>query len=115
MQIAPCIRALASALLALTFACAIAAPHAFTVVLKNGKVQGENTLKVRKGEQVELKLSSDQPVVLHLHGYELMATVTPPQPALLSFKADIAGRFPVHEHREGPGNHRAVLFVEVHP
>jgi hypothetical protein len=34
---------------------------------------------------------------------------------LLTFKADMAGRFPMHEHREGAGNHRAVLFIEVYP
>ena len=34
---------------------------------------------------------------------------------LLTFKADMAGRFPMHEHREGAGNHCAALFIEVYP
>ena len=92
-----------------------AATHAFAVEIANGKVKGEDTLKVRQGEQVELRFSSNRPVVLHLHGYEVETKVTPPEPALMSFKATLPGRFPVHEHREGPGNHRALLFVEVHP
>src|SRR5262245_50313029 len=92
-----------------------AAPHAFSVALAGGKVQGDDTLKVRQGEQVELRITSDRPLMLHLHGYEIDTKVEPPKPALLSFKADLPGRFPIHEHREGAGNHRAVLFVEVHP
>jgi len=94
---------------------ATAASPSFSVELKGGRVQGEDTLKVKQGDQVEVRLRSDRPMVLHLHGYDLDVKVAPPAPALLSFKAGIAGRFPVHEHREGAGNHRAVLFIEVHP
>ena len=90
-------------------------PHAFAVEIASGRVKGDDTLKVRQGEQVEVRFSSDQPVVLHLHGYEVEAKVTPPGAALMSFKANLPGRFPVHEHRTGAGNHRALLFVEVHP
>ncbi|MFT3820187.1 MAG: hypothetical protein QM750_21670 [Rubrivivax sp.] len=91
-------------------------PRSFTVEIAGGRLKGgDETLKVQQGEQVEIRVSSDQPVVLHLHGYEVEAKVAPPAPALLAFKADLAGRFPVHEHREGAGNHRALLFIEVHP
>jgi hypothetical protein len=54
-------------------------------------------------------------MVRHLHGDDIDVKVVPPRPALLTFKADVAGRFPMHEHREGAGNHRAVLFIEVYP
>ncbi len=94
---------------------AAASPQSFLVELAGGRVKGDETLKVRKGDQVQVRLSSDKPMVLHLHGYDIDTKVAPPVPALLTFKADLAGRFPVHEHREGPGNHRAVLFIEVHP
>ena len=94
---------------------AAAAAQAFSVELKGGRVQGDETLKVKQGDQVQVRLSSDRPVMLHLHGYDLDVKVVPPAPALLTFKAGIAGRFPVHEHREGAGNHRAVLFIAVHP
>lgn len=97
------------------FACAASAAHDFAVTLVGGKVQGDDTLKVRRGEQVAVRITSDRPLVLHLHGDKIEATVAPPQAGVLSFKADLPGRFPVHEHREGAGNHRADLFVEVHP
>ena len=107
-----------TALLALaTIACAATAapPKTFSVDIAAGRVKGEDTLKVRQGDQVQVRFTSDQPVVLHLHGYDIDVKVAPPAPAVMTFKADIAGRFPVHEHRHGPGNHRAVLFIEVHP
>ena len=80
-----------------------------------GSVKGDETLKVRQHDQVEVRFTSDRPMVLHLHGYDIDAKVAPPAPTVMSFKADLAGRFPMHEHREGAGNHRAVLFIEVHP
>jgi hypothetical protein len=62
-----------------------------------------------------LRWTSDRRIVLHLHGYDLEATVTPAAPASMKFTASIAGRFPVSEHAHGPGHHRAVLYLEVHP
>lgn len=103
------------ALATITGVAAAASSQSFAVELKAGRVKGEETLKVHQGDQVEVRLSSDRPMTLHLHGYDIDVKVVPPAPALLTFKAGVAGRFPVHEHREGAGNHRAVLFIEVHP
>lgn len=94
---------------------AVAASPKFSVELVGGRIKGDDTLKVRQGDQVQVNVVSDQPLVLHLHGYDIETKVVPPAPALLAFKADLAGRFPVHEHRSGAGNHRAVMFIEVHP
>ncbi|WP_436820653.1 hypothetical protein [Variovorax sp. DT-64] len=104
-----------AALVTIAGTAAAATSQSFSVELAGGRVKGNETLKVRQGDQVQVRLSSDKPMVLHLHGYDIDTKVAPPAPALLTFKADLAGRFPVHEHREGPGNHRAVLFIEVHP
>ncbi|NUZ07363.1 hypothetical protein [Piscinibacter koreensis] len=109
------LRVLASFVLVAVTGIAAAATQSFSVELAGGRVKGSDTLKVRQGEQVEVRFSSDRPIVLHLHGYNIEAKVVPPAPAVLAFKANVAGRFPVHEHREGPGNHRATLFIEVHP
>ena len=109
------LRLIAMMALATIAGAAAAASIQFSVELVGGRIKGEETLKVRRGDQVQVSLVSDQPMVLHLHGYDIDAKVAPAAPALLTFKADVAGRFPVHEHRHGPGNHRAVMFIEVHP
>jgi hypothetical protein len=110
-------RALAAAALALALAPALAAERAFDLALAGGKLAAEgNTLRVAKGDKVELRWTSDRRIVLHLHGYDLEATVTPQSPARMTFTAGVAGRFPVTEHAHGKSHHhRAVLYLEVHP
>lgn len=87
----------------------------FDLALVKGRVSGPDTLRVKKGDRVELRWSSDRTIVLHLHGYDLEREVTPQAPAVMSFAARLAGRFPVSEHRHGAGHHRALVYLEVHP
>jgi hypothetical protein len=71
-------------------------------------------IKVTQGDEVELRWSSDRPMSLHLHGYDLEVKVAPQSPVVMSFKANLAGRFAISEHRQ-PGREQAVLYLEVHP
>jgi hypothetical protein len=78
-------------------------------------VTGEETLRVKRGERIELRWKSDRPIALHLHGYDVERTAAPNAPAVMVFEAKIAGRFPVSEHTRGAGHHRAIVYLEVHP
>jgi FtsP/CotA-like multicopper oxidase with cupredoxin domain len=109
---------LAAAALALAPAAAGASERAFDLALVGGKLAAaeRNTLRVTKGDKVELRWTSDQRIVLHLHGYDIEITVAPGAPASMSFSANVAGRFPVSEHAQGKSHHhRAVLYLEVRP
>jgi hypothetical protein len=87
-----------------------------TLSVVNGAVVGVgDTVKVQQGDDVELRWSSDKPMELHLHGYDIEVKVSPQASAVMSFKANIPGRFPVEPHGQGPGHHRPVLYLEVHP
>jgi hypothetical protein len=90
---------------------------AFNLSLRNGRLESNNnTLRVRRGERVELRFSTDRPIQLHLHGYDLEAGASPESPATIAFTAGIPGRFPVSEHAHGKAHHhQAVLYLEVHP
>jgi hypothetical protein len=102
----------------IAFAAAVAAVEpakVFELPLTNGKLEGDQTLRITRGERVELRWKSDRRVTLHLHGYDLERTVAPQAPAVMAFKADIAGRFPVSEHGHGGRHGRTVLYLEVHP
>lgn len=90
---------------------------AFDLSLRNGRLESKNnTIRVRRGERVRLRFSTDRPIRLHLHGYDIEAGASTESPATLSFSADMAGRFPVSEHAQGKAHHhRAVLYLEVHP
>jgi len=82
--------------------------------LADGEVAGGgNTVSARRGEALELRWTSTTPVMLHLHGYDLETQVMPDTVAILAFKAELPGRFPVTVH--GAGAHRAVLYLDVTP
>jgi FtsP/CotA-like multicopper oxidase with cupredoxin domain len=73
------------------------------------------TIRVSRGDDVELRWSSDKRVTLHLHGYDIARTVSPQSGGTMAFKASIPGRFPVSEHGSGGRHGRAILYLEVHP
>jgi len=74
-------------------------------------------LRATEGERVELRWSADEPLILHLHGYEIETRVESGRPAVTAFVARLTGRFPVAIHAEGGSRHRhgALLHVEIHP
>ena len=97
-------------------AAADAGLRVFELAIANGRIDPSyETIRVTNGDNVELRWSSDKPIALHLHGYDIEVSVSPQSPAVMAFVAKIAGRFPVSEHRHGGGHERAVLYLEVHP
>ena len=91
----------------------------FDLVLKAGELpKDQRRIKVKQGDSVELHWTSDQPVRLHLHGYDIEVVVKPGEPAVTALSARIAGRFSVEKLRDKPGGHHhggRVLYLEVHP
>ena len=70
---------------------------------------------------MNLRWTSDQPVVLHLHGYDIEKRVSPGAVPELAFIAYAAGRFPIHIHEQGAGasghahEDLSLAIVEVYP
>ncbi len=99
----------------------------FAVTIKERKLDAaENVIRVSQGEDVEIVLTCDEAAELHLHGYDLLLSLTPNVPGKLQFTAKIAGRFPLEAHRFGPetntdasaGRHHStgpLLYLEVLP
>jgi FtsP/CotA-like multicopper oxidase with cupredoxin domain len=54
---------------------------------------------VDEGDRVDLRITSDTPLELHLHGYDLEEEVEPDEPSELSFDATITGRFEIEAER----------------
>jgi hypothetical protein len=77
----------------------------------------QRVVRATEGERVELRWSADEPLLLHLHGYEIETRVAPGQPAVTAFTARLTGRFPVaiHGERGAKHRHRALLHVEIRP
>jgi hypothetical protein len=98
-------------------------PHVIAISLVDGKPNGSaltqfegrtTVLRLRQGEVVELRWSSDRRMDIHLHGYNLEVQATPELESAMSFTARFAGRFPIETH-DAQGRHRAVLYIEVYP
>jgi hypothetical protein len=91
----------------------------FDLALKAGELpKDQRTIRVRQGESVELRWTSDQPIRLHLHGYDIEIAVKPGEPTVTALNARIAGRFSVDKLQDKPGGHQhggKVLYFEVHP
>jgi hypothetical protein len=76
----------------------------------------QRVLRAAQGERLELRWSSDEPLTLHLHGYNIEARVEPGKPAVMAFTARSTGRFPVEIHGEGPKRqHHALVYLEIYP
>lgn len=84
-------------------------------LVEGRRPQGADTVRVQRGDEVELRWTSDRRIALHLHGYDIEATVAPGSPAVMSFRARIAGRFPVSDHGHGSRHERPLLYLEVRP
>ena len=55
-------------------------------------------ISVNEDDSVTLRLSSDRPMEIHLHGYDVEQEVEPGEKARLHFEADITGRFEIEDH-----------------
>ena len=80
--------------------------------------KGPTTLRVTQGDMVEMQWTTDQPVRLHVHGYEIELAVAPSVIAVMRVRADATGRFPIGVHGDSEGkdkSHRPIAYLEVHP
>lgn len=91
-----------------------AEPRVIELVLRDGQLPpAQRVIRVRQGDDVTLRWTSDRALVVHLHGYDLELRLAPGQPATMRFAARATGRFPVEAHEAGQG--RVLGYLEVHP
>src|SRR5258706_6282176 len=76
---------------ACTSCCTMAAgspERTFELTIVRGAVPTpQRLLKVEKGDALKLRITSDAPGELHLHGYRLAAKLAPGEPTELAFNA----------------------------
>jgi hypothetical protein len=115
--------AIAAGLLALaaTGGAANAAEVSYVLAIANGKVPDNMRLiRVKQNDVVKLRWSTDKPMSVHLHGYDIEREVKPGAVTEMSFTARAAGRFTVEPHvgktQSGGHAHGDVLVtIEVYP
>lgn len=92
----------------------------FDLKIEQGRVSPDmRTVRVKQGDVIKLRWTSDRLVVLHLHGYDIERAVQPGAVAEMSFTARAAGRFAVYRGvpKSGGGHsHEApIVTLEVRP
>ena len=97
------------------FGGAMAEPRVFPLTLRDGRLpEDQRVVRVRQGDEVTLTWTTDKPVTLHLHGYDIEAKLAPGTPIAMRFTARATGRFAIEIHGvEGP--EKIVGHLEVHP
>jgi hypothetical protein len=110
--------------LALMLSCAAvgqAADLTFDLKIQGGRVpQNMRLVRVKQGDAVKLRWTSDRSIVLHLHGYDIEKKVEPGMVSEMAFVARATGRFSVEEHKpDAKGGHShgeaALVRIEVLP
>ena len=81
----------------------------FDLTVERGAMTPDEIV-VDEGDRVSLRVSSDTPFELHLHGYNLTREVEPGEPAELSFDATVSGRFEMEDEQRG--EELGVLIVQ---
>ena len=92
----------------------------FDLKVERGRVaRAMQLIRVKQGDVVRLRWTTDRALDLHLHGYDIEQKIEPGTVSELTFTARATGRFPVVVHapkRGGGHSHEAPLVqIEVLP
>ncbi len=71
--------------------------QAFEIAINGGTMSPEET-SVKAGDRVTFRIIADEPLEIHVRGYNLEEEVEPDQPAELAFDATTTGRFKIENH-----------------
>jgi hypothetical protein len=107
---------LIAALLGTAITNAHAEDHVFALEIHSEAPTAKpQVLAVRQNDKVEIRVSSDKPVQVHLHGYDIENDVVPNVVTSLRLTATATGRFPIEIHSKEPLKQRPLAYLEVRP
>ncbi len=98
-----------------------AAEFTFDLYIERGRVPASmQVIRVKQGDAVKLRWTTDRPLILHLHGYDIEMKIKPGTIGVMAFVARVTGRFPVEVHdspRAGGQSHgeAPLVRIEVYP
>ncbi len=98
-----------------------AAEVAFALRIEKSHVpENMRLIRIQRNDVVKLQWTSDRPMTIHLHGYDIEKQITPGTVTDMVFTARATGRFTVEPHlaREPSGGHAhgdVLVTIEVYP
>jgi len=121
----PGFRSMQALLLTISLSIALNAADAaqvtYALSIANGHVPDNMRLiRVKQNDVVKLEWSTDKPVAVHLHGYDIEQELKPGTVTQMTFTAHATGRFTIEPHigktPSGGHTHGDVLVtIEVYP
>jgi hypothetical protein len=91
-------------------------PRVLDLSIRNRALpKDQQVVRVRQGDDVTLRWTTDRRMTIHLHGYDLEQTLAPGPPVSMRFTARAAGRFPIEIHAHGQDKEQVLGYLEVHP
>src|SRR5215469_6437534 len=118
------VRLLRASMLALSLSSVLtvaAAEVTYALTIANGRVPDNMRLiRVKQNDVVKLEWRTDQPLTVHLHGYDIEQELKPGTVTEMTFTARATGRFTVEPHigRTPSGGHAhgdVLVTIEVYP
>jgi translation initiation factor IF-1 len=92
----------------------------FVMRVEHGRVpDAMRRIRVKQGDIVRLRWTTDQPGTLHVHGYDIERRLVPGTVTDITLTARATGRFPIHLHgpaeAAGGHDHDDIVTLEVYP
>ncbi len=75
----------------------------------------QRVIRVRQGDELTLRWTTDRPAQIHLHGYNIELALKPEVPGAMKFRARATGRFPITVHGAERGREATLGYLEVYP
>ena len=113
--------ALALCLSALDRGIVAAAEVSYVLAIADGHLpQDMRLIRVKQNDIVKLQWSTDKPINVHLHGYDIEKQIVPGAVTEMTFTARAAGRFTIEPHigKTASGSHAhgdVLATIEVYP
>jgi hypothetical protein len=73
----------------------------FDLEIAGGALTESGNLSVKQGDNVTINWTTDEPVSVHLHGYDIEIEVSPDEPEEMALEADATGGFDISLHALG--------------
>lgn len=84
------------------------------LAIQDGKVNvDEGVIRVKQGDNVTFRITSDQAGGFHLHGYNFVMDVGPDEIKEMKFEADATGRFIIKLHPFGIEHSEPKISMKV--
>jgi len=89
----------------------------FDLAVRAGELPPDmRVIRVRQGDDVTLRWTSDRSLTIHLHGYDIEQKLpVGGEPTIMRFTARATGRFPIEVHGTDHGHEKILAYLEVHP